>query len=153
MFCHLSRAARLRATVVVAAAYALCVVAPHAALALTHVAVALHCLTKPVTAGPAHPTAALVEHTHADGSKHVHHDAARLNQVAQHTHDDHGKGGHNETPAKNDSNCCGLFCVTALSGGGVDVLPLPPSRSSKVALLQSTGTSHIPSRITEPPIG
>lgn len=81
----------IRTAAVVAALYALCVMAPPVALAFTDGAVAAHCLTgdhfdaSSVGAGPAHH--------HEHGSP-------------QHD-DEHDSKGH-------AGSCCGLFCLVAL---------------------------------------
>jgi hypothetical protein len=152
MVWRLSKIARVRAAVALAVTYAFCVLAPHAALALTHAAIAIHCLNEPMTVAHVHQAAMPVEHAHSDAPKHVHHDEG-LSQTTQHRHADHAKNGHSPTPGQNDSNCCGLFCVTALAGRDLDVLPLLPTRSFRLAFRQAAGTPIIPSRITEPPIG
>src|SRR3954462_78833 len=92
-----NRTSRWRAAVALAALYALCVLAPHAALAFTHAAA--HCLTEPHGAAHVHAPVKPARHVHADDTEHDHH------------------GGAPDKPSDGKSvsgNCCGLFCVSAL---------------------------------------
>ena len=105
MLTLLTRKLRFRAAIALAALYAFCVLAPHAALALGG---ALgHCLTE-VSAAHVHEPAA-VTHVHADGTMHTH------AKPAGHSHSDTAKhepkGGDHKSPA----NCCGVFCLSAMA--------------------------------------
>lgn len=150
MLSRFNRINRVRATIAVVVAYASCVLAPHAALALTGGNAALHCLAELSSAAHVHAKpAAAVEHVHADGNKHVHHNAAPV-KSAQHTH---GEGTTHNHSKNSNGSCCGLFCITALNHDGVAALPAPPPEASKLASLETARTSHNPDRIDEPPIG
>lgn len=140
MLSALKKKFRLKAALALAALYAVCVVAPHAALALTGDAV--HCLTE--AHGSAHmhkdPTATK-NHVHSDGVTHSHHDTG-LPEVPSDTGDKSHSG-----------NCCGLFCVTALVHEPPLVISTPPA-----ALLVGPGEFYRlagrgPDRINRPPIG
>src|SRR5690242_14499672 len=92
-----------RFTAFVAVLYAFCVLAPHAALALTHDSSAFHCLAEHELGLPhdhgsgAHAGSV---HVHADGTTHVHHkDTAKQNAP---------------TPDTGPAACCGLFAIAGL---------------------------------------
>lgn len=150
MFSHLHKAIRVRSALAVAALYAFCVLAPHAALALGNGAASAHCLTETSGLNHAHKMQAAIGHSHADGSKHVHHAPA---QATQHTHSDGTDHDHGKPGKTTDAGCCGIFCITALASDGTAVLPAPPPRAPERAALQPERTSHSPDRIYEPPIG
>jgi hypothetical protein len=131
-----------------AALYAFCVLAPHAALALGG---ALgHCLTE-VSAAHVHqpPT---VTHMHADGTVHTH------TAPAAHSHD--GAAGPDGTAKhepkggdhKPSANCCGVFCLSAMAQ---DVpMKLGPDHvgTTLVADIPETLSGRAPGRINRPPI-
>ena len=152
MFRRLTQSLRVRATIAVAVAYAFCVVAPNVALAITG-ASTLHCLTEPMGLSHVHQAAAPAEHVHADGTKHVHGNAHDHAQPATHAHNDGAPQEHSKQDKAQDTNCCGLFCVTALPHDGVAVLPAPPPLALQDAAPQAERTSRNPDRIDEPPIG
>jgi hypothetical protein len=107
------------------AVYALCVVAPAAALALADAATAVHCLT-----GDHHSVAKV--HVHADGASH------------QHSGDRDHKSGQ-------PGNCCGLFCVSGIAQV-FDVTLYSPAPLSEVPVLVVQSISGRSSdRIDRPP--
>lgn len=131
----------------VVAVYALCVLAPNVALALTNAAFAVHCLTEPSNLSHTHSAKKSAVHQHADGAAHVHQLSANVATL-----EDENSG--QATPGKvNETNCCGLFCVTALNCDGVALLPAPPPSDLGVAMPQHDPASLAPPRIYEPPIG
>ena len=140
MLSGLSKRFRLKAAIALAALYAFCVLAPHAALALTNVAA--HCLTEPHGAAHVHNAPAkAAKHVHADGVEHSHDGASAPNE-------------HSDGDGKSHSgNCCGLFCVTALSHGPAPALFAPPAapRVGPGAFYHLAGCG--PDRINRPPIG
>ena len=154
MFRCLNKTARIRATIAVAVAYAFCVLAPHAAMALTQSPSGAHCLTEPTGMSHMHHAKAPAEHTHADGTKHIHAKSSEPVQTTTHTR---GEAGALDDPAKpataTDANCCGLFCVTALAHDGAATLPVPPPRAFEGPAPQAERASRTPDRIYEPPIG
>jgi len=136
----LTKRIRFRAAIAVAALYAFCVLAPHAALALTQAAA--HCLTEPHGAAHVHQEqAAATSHVHADGVAHVHSDTG-----TPHNHSDADGRDHG-------GNCCGLFCVTALTHEPTPALsePLAASLVGLDEFDQLAGRG--PDRINRPPIG
>lgn len=153
MLSRFDRTNRIRATIALVVAYAFCVLAPHAALAWTGGSMAMHCLTELSDLAHVHQAhthqagAAPAAHAHADGTMHVHGAPAPM---AQHQH---GDGSTHDHGKADDGNCCGLFCISALSHDGVAALPAPPPAVRTKAAPQSERTSHDPDRIDEPPIG
>ncbi|HKS63035.1 MAG TPA: hypothetical protein VJT13_15140 [Xanthobacteraceae bacterium] len=139
MLSGLSKRFRLKAAVALAALYAFCVLAPHAALALSNAAA--HCLTEaPGAAHVHHAPAKAAQHVHADGVAHTHDDTSAPNQ-------------HPDADGKSHAgNCCGLFCVTALSHEAAPTLLAPPA----APLVRSGAFYHLagcgPDRINRPPI-
>jgi hypothetical protein len=71
MLRRFKKPARARATIMVAALYALCVLAPNVALAFANAKGALHCLTEPSNLSHVHAAQKAETHAHADGSSHV----------------------------------------------------------------------------------
>ena len=101
MFRVLSRrAVRMRAVIVLIAAYALCVLAPHVALALSDGTMAVHCLNIPDEVVAPHDHAAMA-HDHG-GAMHSHHDRGSAPK-------------HHDHSGKTPGDCCGVFCMGALA--------------------------------------
>jgi hypothetical protein len=141
MLTLLTRRLRFRAALALAALYALCVLVPHAALALGG---ALgHCLTD-VSPAHVHQPAATT-HVHADGTVHTHAKHAEhepAGDTAKHEHGDH----------KPTANCCGVFCLSAMAQ---DVpMKLGPDHvgATLVADIPETLSGRAPGRINRPPI-
>ena len=122
MLSCLTKAARWRAAVLLALAYAVCTLAPAASFAFGDGTLAAHCLTIDDHDGlqsahsPHHEHSAGGTHTHADGTTHVH---AEKVAATAHSHDqDAGDGAKSGGQGKtSDGNCCGLMCVPALPAG------------------------------------
>jgi hypothetical protein len=97
----LTKLFRTRAAILIALAYAFCVLAPSAALAVANNPASFRCLDDlNAMSTPSHHEG--LSHAHADGTVH-HHDQSGV--------PDH----HSGTGGKaNDGSCCGLFCVSAL---------------------------------------
>ena len=98
----LTKLFRTRAAILIALAYAFCVLAPSAALAVANNPASFHCLDElsGVSAPSKHEG---LSHAHADGTIH-HHDHSGA--------PDH----HSGTGGKaDDGSCCGLFGVSALA--------------------------------------
>ena len=146
---RLTRRLRLRAAAVLAAAYALCVVAPPVALAFAGGAVAAHCLTDD------HHLAASV-HVHADGTPHAHvqgsvphdHASQATAQYQANPQDADAKGGD----AKGGGTCCGMFCVNAATEDTSVTVGIAPRASLLQAALAAPVHGHGPGRIDRPPI-
>ena len=126
---------RVKAAIVLAALYALCILAPAAAFAFStnpHVA---HCLTEGHVGVHDHGKA----HVHADGTAH-HHD-----------HD-----GAAPPPGDDEksrvASCCSLFSVVAIPGEPGLSLGLYNPASIVLPVLADTLSGRGPERINRPPI-
>ena len=102
MFRTLTKGLRTRAAMTLIATYVLCLMAPHAALALSNGAMAIHCLDV-LDEMPAGHDHAAMNHSHADGMIHAHHDDGS---------DSQHKSGSGKA---HSSNCCGVFCMSAVA--------------------------------------
>lgn len=117
---------RRKASVLVVALYALCLVVPVAALAAIHAPVPVHCLG---------------EHHHGAIDEAVHlHSAAAQDEPADHGHGDAVK-------------CCGLFGVTALAPGFLVVAIEQTDGSDMAVPLVPSLTGSRGDRIDRPPRG
>ena len=110
---------RFKAALTLAALYAFCILAPHAAFAFADAAAAAHCLNE--SRGHVHQQDAAVKHQHAAATVHVHADGT--------THE-HSKSSAPQDDANADgkgppANCCGLFCVTGLANAMPPLLAAP----------------------------
>jgi hypothetical protein len=140
-----NRQRRWRAAIALAALYAFCVLLPSAALAVTHIAA--HCLTGSQGASHVHRGAEKTPDRHA-GAGHSHAGKAQHehgNDGAPHRHDETGDealGG----------NCCGLFCVSAITqnigAGPIAVF----AASTKSPALADALVGCGPDRLIRPPI-
>ena len=139
MLSGLRKRFRIKAAILIAVAYAVCVLAPATALAFADSPSAFHCLSDlhGVTAEHDH---AAPTHVHADGTAPQHTDHG-----TRHQHSDADGKGH-------IGNCCGLFCMTALAHEPGVILAAPmfatPTQPSPVTGLAGRG----PDRIIRPPI-
>src|SRR5262245_40791509 len=104
-----SRSFRVKAAIALAALYALCILAPAAAFALSSSPAMAHCLTEDHVAPVVHDHGKAhahdpggMTHQHADGSMHHH-------------HDDGATQKHPGTDGKTVPSCCGLFSVVAIA--------------------------------------
>ena len=135
MLVGLTKVLRRRAASFLVVLYALCVVAPAAALALANPGASAHCLTEDhhVSAHvQSHKQTA--EHVHADGTPH------------QHSPAQDQEGG------ATGSTCCGLMCLPALPAAFVDVIEEPLPTSNLVLAIQSRLPSSGPKLLYRPPI-
>ncbi len=136
----LTKKLRKRAAVLVALAYAFCVMAPAAALAAVNSPTVFHCLTETagMTNAAEHGSAA---HAHADAAAHQHDEPSSA--------PDH----HSKMDGKADTgSCCGLFCVSALAHApGLTFGPSVPA-SSSVAALANGLNGRAPCPLHRPPI-
>src|SRR5687767_10218914 len=120
---------RRRAATALVVLYALCVLAPAAALALGDAAKAAHCLTD-----DNHRLGS----SHAHGKSHVHEDGTA------HKHSDEGD---EQTAA---GQCCGLFCLSALAPS-TDLPFAQPELLALVSYLNTNGLlGHGPNRLDRP---
>jgi hypothetical protein len=131
---------RFAVALALAVTYALCVLAPHAAVALGADA---HCLNEAPVA--AHVHAAKAEphagamHQHGDGTVHRHSDSS----LPQHS------DGNDKNHA---ATCCGLFCITAIAADVVVMLPPPPPVTLAALGRDEAHAGRGPTRINRPPI-
>jgi hypothetical protein len=147
MLARLTKRFRLKAAIGLAVLYAVCVLGPHAAMALDS-AGAAHCLTENSAAAHVHKTGTQASHVHTNGETH-HHDGA--------SHHDTDSGqtptgeGHNSKD--HSGTCCGLFCLSAIAADDVAVLAPLPSVSASLPGLAESLAGRAPGRINRPPIG
>jgi len=148
MLSGLTKRLRLRAALVLVALYALCILAPHAAMAFGNGAA--HCLTEDMSAAHVHRAKAEpVSHTHADGVVHTHGDQA------PHKHAD-GSAPHKNSDADGKNHggtCCGLFCVSAIALDADMALAAPLAHSLNLPGLHESLAGRGPDRLIRPPIG
>jgi hypothetical protein len=139
---------RFAAALALAVFYALCILAPHAAVALggdpyclKDAPVAAH-----VHAAKAEPHAhAGAMHQHGDGTVHRHSDSGLADKSLPQQSDTNDKN-HSAT-------CCGLFCITAIAFDVATVLPPPPPPVTLAALGRDEAhAGQGPVRINRPPI-
>jgi hypothetical protein len=128
----------------VALAYLGSVIAPGIALAVSDGAVTAYCfdeIFQPVAAGPAEPHVHV--HIHADGTIHQHVDKAASDSTQNRSGSEH---------SSHDTNCCGLFGVTAVLPALTGAIAVPNVHriSSSMAADYLVGCG--PSRIDRPPI-
>jgi hypothetical protein len=143
MLSVLTKNLRARAATVVAALYALCVLAPAVAFALSDSPAMAHCLTEGHVGvhdhGAKHEHGGKL-HVHADGSAHQHHDDGAAPQPS---HDD-GKGAI--------ASCCGLFSVVAIPGEPVPSFGFDNLASVVLPVVGEALSGRGPERINRPPI-
>ena len=144
MLTRLNRRLRWRTALALVGLYAFCILMPSAALAFA--SAAAHCLTD--THGKAHVhQAAATKHIHADGSTHTH------ERNTSHAHADDGAPTipGNADDQKHEGNCCGLFCVTAISHESPAAIAAPVAASRIILALADFLPGHDPGRINRPP--
>lgn len=138
---HLTKNLRRRAAILIAVAYAFCVLAPYGTLAIAAIPAALHCMDQVQAASaPAHEHGTSHSHDHAGGSA-----------------EQHGQGNSPDHHSNKDGNpnagsCCGLFCVSALAHDPGLIFGLSAPASATVATLASGLTGRAPSPLHRPPI-
>ena len=136
MLSVLTKAFRVKAAVVLAALYMLCILAPSAAFAFSASPGVAHCLT----AGHVgiHDHGGKV-HVHADGTAH-HHD-----------HDGAAPPSGDDEKSR-VASCCSLFSVVALPGEPGPSLGLYSPGSTVLPVLADALSGRGPERINRPPI-
>jgi hypothetical protein len=139
----LTKTLRVKAATVLAALYALCILAPAVAFALSDNPAVAHCLTEGHVGvhdhGSSHEHRGKL-HVHADGTAHQHHDDGAAPQAPA----DDGKG-----PI---SSCCGLFSVVAIPGEPVPSLGFDSLASVVLPIFGEALSGRGPERINRPPI-
>jgi hypothetical protein len=149
------RRRRFAAALALAVIYALCVLAPHAAVALGANA---PCLDDAPIAAHLHAAKATAE-PHVHGEMHRHGDGMRrLGAETVHRHSnsrlvDNSVPRQSDNSDKNHETCCGLFCLTAIARDVAMVLPPPPPSVTLAALGRDEAhAGRGPVRINRPPI-
>jgi len=143
MLSVLTKTFRAKAAIVVAAVYALCILAPAVAFALYDNPAMAHCLTEGHVG--VHDHGAKLEHggklhVHADGTAHQHHDDGAAPQPS---------GNDGKAPI---ATCCGLFSVVAIPGEPLPSLGFDRLASVVVPVLADALAGRGPERINRPPI-
>jgi hypothetical protein len=143
MLSVLTKTFRARAAIVVAVFYALCILAPALAFALSDNPAVAHCLTEGHVGvhdhGAQHEHGGKL-HVHADGTAHQHHDDGAAPQAPA----DDGKG-----PI---ASCCGLFSVVAIPGEPVPSFGVDSLASVVLPIFGEALSGRGPERINRPPI-
>jgi hypothetical protein len=139
----LTKTLRVKAAIVLAALYTLCILAPAVAFALSDNPAVAHCLTEGHVG--VHDHGAKHEHgrklhVHADGTAHQHHDDGAVPQPSR----DDGKAAI--------ASCCGLFSVVAIPGEPVPSFGLDSLASVVLPVLDEALSGRGPERINRPPI-
>ena len=139
----LTKTLRVKAAIVLAVLYALCVLAPAVAFAFSDNPAVAHRLTEGHVGihdhGAKHEHGGVL-HVHADGTAHHHHDDGAAPQPS---HDD-GKAAI--------ATCCGLFSVVAIPGEPVPSFGLDSLASVVLPVLGEVLRGRGPERINRPPI-
>ncbi len=139
----LTKTLRVKAAIVLAVLYVLCILAPAVAFALSDNPAVAHCLTEGHVGvhdhGAQHEHGGKL-HVHADGTAHQHHDDGAAPQAPA----DDGKG-----PI---ASCCGLFSVVAIAGEPVPSFGLDSLASVVLPIFGEALSGRGPERINRPPI-
>jgi hypothetical protein len=139
----LTKTVRVKAAGVLAVLYALCVLAPAVAFALSDNPAITHCLTEGHVSvhdhGAKHERGGKL-HVHADGTAHQHHD-----------------DGAAPRPSGDDAKtaiatCCGLFSVVAIPGEQVPSFGFDSLASVVLPVVAEALSGRGPERINRPPI-
>ena len=139
-----ARAFRSKAAIVLAALYALCILAPSIAFAFSNNPTIAHCLTEDHVG--IHDHGGKI-HAHADGMAHRHHDDG----VAHRHHDEGTVLKHTGDEGK-AANCCGLFSLVAVAGESSLILGPSSSAANLLPLALEALSGRGPERINRPPI-
>lgn len=135
----LTKNLRRRAAILIAVAYAFCVVIPAAALAFGDSPTVFHCLQDTSSTANAAKHGAMA-HSHSDGAVHQH---ATSSMPASHSgHDSSADAG----------NCCGLFCVSALAHSVSLTFGLFAAISPSMPTVANGLTGRAPTPLHRPPI-
>jgi hypothetical protein len=143
MLAAASKTFRVNAAIVLAALYALCILASSAAFAFSNNPAVARCLTEDhigVHVQVSTHDQGGKAHVHADGAAHEHHDDG----AAPPSSGDDGKAAV--------AACCGLFSVVAISDGPGLSLALYSPASIIAPALGEALSGRGPNRINRPPI-
>jgi hypothetical protein len=135
---QLTNSWRLRAAAVLAVLYAVCVLAPAAALAFGDASRAAHC----VTDDHRHGVVSLHVDGHDRGTGHVHQDGT--------THEHSKMQGDDDKALPSD--CCGIACLSALPAPLIDTAFVPVSCTAALPAVLADLTSRVPDLLDRPPI-
>jgi len=125
---------RVRAAILIAATYALCVLAPPMAYAFTSGPRTIHCLEN--QHGIADQKKTPATHAHADGAAHQH----------------HGDPVDQQDGKAYDGSCCGLFCMAGLAHDPATTMSRPDIDRSIVEARNDGLGSRAPDSLIRPPI-
>jgi hypothetical protein len=158
MFVRLTKAGRLRAGLLVALVYMLCILAPTLSFALPGSLAVSPCLTDADhVPGMMHVHAEVqLAHLHADGHMHDHATAHSHASPSDGVAPIKASAVPEQIPSKgshsSDGQCCGLMCVTALPATLIDVVkPSAPTALCEVEGCRKV-TDNAPPRLYRPPI-
>ena len=143
MLSALTKTVRVKAAIVLAVLYALCILAPAVAFALSDDPALAHCLTEGhvgIHDHGAKPEHGGKLHVHADGTAHQHHDDGAAPQSS-------GNDGKAAI-----ATCCGLFSVVAIPGELLPNFGLHSLASVVLPVLADALSGRGPDRINRPPI-
>jgi hypothetical protein len=139
----LTKTLRVKAAIVLAVLYVLCILAPAVAFALSDNPAVAHCLTEGHVGvhdhGAQHEHGGKL-HVHGDGTAHQHHDDG----VASQSSGNDGKAAI--------ATCCGLFSVVAIAGEPVPSFGFDSLASVVLPALGEALSGRGPERINRPPI-
>jgi hypothetical protein len=143
MLARLGKTMRWKAALTLAVLYALSFLVPPVAFAVS--GGPAHCLTD---TGSAHVHESIAKpvqsHAHGDGASHSH---------GAHDHADDGIAhDHADGSGKSATNCCGLFCVSAMAHASPEFATSPVVSTQMVAVLADVLTDRGPDRMNRPPI-
>ena len=142
MLSAVAKTVRIRAAIVLAGLYALCILAPAAAFAFSDNPAVAHCLTEGHVG--VHEHSGKHDHgnihVHTDGTTHQHHDDGAAPQPS---------GDDGKSPM---ATCCGLFSVVAIPGELVPSLGFHSLASVVLPSPDETLSGRGPERINRPPI-
>lgn len=143
MLTRLTTRLRFRAAAILAALYAICVIAPPLALAFADEAAASHCLTDDHGGAASVRVAAdgLVDGTHFVGSDEIYRNAA----------DTRSQSGH-DSKQEDVSKCCGLFCAAEMMNYFEPIGKLASLASAVGSVRVEFLAGRMPDPITRPPI-
>jgi hypothetical protein len=149
----LTRRLRIRTALALVALYAVCILAPHAAMAFS--APPAHCLTDASLRAHVHGANAPA-HTHAGGAGHHRdghdHAAPAHDAPAPHDHADAGAPHKHDGKSHPSTNCCGVFCLSAIGCEPQAISAPAPVVSVSTPALDEALVGRGPGRINRPPI-
>jgi hypothetical protein len=157
MFVRLTKAGRLRAGLLVALVYVLCVLAPTLSFALPGSHAVSPCLTD-----TDHVPGVLHIHAKVPPAQHLHADKSMHDHAMAHSHASDGMaaakapGPTGQLPSKgaysSDGQCCGLMCISALPASLVEIVTPPMPTVSQEVEGYIEVADNGPSRRYRPPI-